>query len=312
MSKILAIGNVYLDINCSNVPFDEKGIIPEKEPVSDTYIMEPGGSALNFAHQCAKLQLDAAFVGKAGIDRAGQLVSELIEDWGLHVALVRSPTVSTNLAINFTNPVGQTISTASGSANQSLEQAEVSEQLTRHLPELKYIYIGGCFKLYSLLPALEQIIITAQAAGVKIVFDHNRIPTNASLEQQTIVKKIALLSDYYFPSRAEFLELWSLQSIEQGLEQLKGQSNVQIIVKNGEDGCLALDEQNLIKMPAFPIQLVNTIGAGDSFNAGFIAGQEQGLNLAKSMEFANATAALKISQATLPILEDVHTLVASH
>lgn len=310
--KILSIGSAYLDINCSDFPFSKSGILSEKEVVGKTYKLEPGGSAVNFARCAASLGLDAMFIGKVGDDVAGKLLAGQLEACGLQPSLILDKTVSTNLGINFINPLTQTIMTVVGTANQSLKSDEVIAKATPLLPQLDYLYIGGCFKLDPhLLFAFTELATAAKTVGVKVIIDHARLTPGASTEQIQLVKSIVSQADYYFPSRDEFLELWQVGSIEAGLRLLHSQTSALVIVKADTEGVFALETDALIQVAAFQVKLLHVVGAGDSFNAGFIAAQEQGLNLQDSMEFACATAALKISQSDLPTLSKIHALIAS-
>lgn len=309
--KLLAIGGAYLDINCPDFPFDATGIKPEKELVSPNYVLEPGGSAVNFARLCVALGLETTFIGKVGDDYHGHLLMALLEAAGVKAPLIQDAAVSTNLGINFINPAGSTIMTAVGSANQALHAAELTEYVMPLLPQLDYFYIGGCFKLTTLLPAFTELAQAAKTAGVKIVLDHARIVQNTTKKQLETVKQLALLADYYLPSRDEFLELWEVESVEAGLRVLQNRASAEIILKDGAKGAVFLEGDAIIRSAAFPAQPLHLVGAGDSFNAGLITAQTQGLDLAESVRFANATAALKISHPDLPTFQQVQALIAN-
>ena len=85
-----------------------------------------------------------------------------------------------------------------------------------------------------------------------------------------------------------------------------------IIVKCAEEGAYGIENGEVVHMFAFSVRPRNTVGAGDSFNAGMIAAQSVGLTLRKSMEFACAVAALKISRDELPSAEDVEDFLTEH
>ena len=112
------------------------------------------------------------------------------------------------------------------------------------------------------------------------------------------------------PSKDEFLELWNVSSIEEGLKQLDGKSSGIIVVKDSENGAVTIIDGQIHAVPAFSVQPIHIIGAGDSFDAGFIAATSQGKDLLTSMKFACATAALKISQPALPTIASIDKFVS--
>src|SRR5476649_2477959 len=103
--ELLAVGGVYVDLNCLDFPFGSEGIPVEKEIVSigGGYEMVAGGSALNFNRLCAKLGLGSVIIGKVGNDTPGKLLADLIAQSGVTPVLVVDPQVATNIGINFVN-----------------------------------------------------------------------------------------------------------------------------------------------------------------------------------------------------------------
>ncbi|HEX7259641.1 MAG TPA: PfkB family carbohydrate kinase, partial [Candidatus Saccharimonadia bacterium] len=116
---------------------------------------------------------------------------------------------------------------------------------------------------------------------------------------------------YYFPSKQEFQQLWEVNSIDEGLHRMKGLTSALTIVKDSDNGALAMKGDEVLRIPAFPVNPIHTVGAGDSFNAGFMVAQALGRDLEKSMRFGCAAAGLTISQPTMPAIEAVETLAAS-
>ena len=302
---ILVIGGVYVDINVPQFPLGEDGLHLETEIVGQGYQLEPGGSAVNFARICGALGLPTTFIGKVGDDVLGSVLTQLLAEVGIGSTLVVSKDVSTNVSFNMVNPADKSIMAVVGTANQSLTADEVYARAFAQLATSAYLFLGGCLKLKKLLPAFVRLVGDAKAAGVKVVLDHARVPHEATEDEQEIVRQLALLSDVYLPSADEFRELWGVPSIEEGLWRLSKQSSGVTIVKNGAEGVVTMINGRLTAIPAFSVNPIHTIGAGDSFNAGFMAAQRKGENVVESIRFGCATAALKISQKQAPTYEEV-------
>jgi sugar/nucleoside kinase (ribokinase family) len=311
--QLIAIGGAYIDINAFNFPVDEHGIHLETEIVGQDYELELGGSAVNFARLCAALDVPTAFVGKVGKDALGDCLIDLLEKSQVQPALVTSKGVSTNVSFNMINASGKSIMTVAGTANQALTVDEVYLQASERIATSSYLYLGGSFKLKKLMPAFLHLAQDAKVAGTKIVLDHGRVHKGITEDEKEAVRQLVLMADIYLPSADEFMQLWDVSSIEEELKLLQQKTpHIITVVKNSDQGTLTLIDDKLIVTPAFPVKLIHTIGAGDSFNAGFIAAQHKGKELIKSVEFGCATAALKISQHELPTFDSVVQFIASH
>ncbi|HKR81785.1 MAG TPA: carbohydrate kinase family protein [Candidatus Saccharimonadales bacterium] len=309
-SRILTLGSAYMDVHIPGFPFDEHGLLPETETIGGDYGMTPGGSAVNFARVCTQLGLSATFVGKTGNDVFGQLLAQKLREEGVAPELIADASVSTNIGVNAINENGHTIMLVAGTANRALHADEVVGKVLSLLESVDYLYLGGCFKLKKLMPAFEQLAERAEQKNVKIVVDHGRVPKNATAEDKANVRSLVARADYYFPSQGEFMELWHASDVEAGLRRFTAKAGGTIAVKCASDGAYSVLNGDIVHVPAFHVTPHNTAGAGDTFNAGFIAARHEGFALRKSLEFACAVAALKISRDTLPSRADVDAFLA--
>ena len=307
--ELIAIGGIYLDFNAPDFPISEGGLQPETEIVGNKYIAELGGSAVNFARLCAKLEVPTTFIGKVGQDFTGQLVSQLLPDAGVQPSLIQSPEVQTNISFNMISSNGESIMAVVGSANQALDADEVYARVVEKLEHSPYLFLGGCFKLKKLLPAYAQLVDDAKNLGTKVVIDHGRLNDDVTNDEKNIVREMAINADTYLPSTDEFIQLWEVASLEEGLQKFRQLSVATIVVKDGAKGAVTIDANGEIsRVPTFLVSPLHTIGAGDSFNAGFISAQYKGMELEDSIRFGCATGALKVSQTELPTYDEVSTL----
>lgn len=303
---ILSIGSIYLDINSTNFPFTD-GLKVETETVGKDYKASPGGSAVIFSLVSSNLGLKPVFIGKVGNDIFGKIVSEKLINGGIEPALIKSDTNSTNLGMNFINPQGKTLMTVVGSANQSLEAEEIVEKTLEYLDDISYLYLGGYFKLKLLQSHYPNIITKAKQKGVKVILDHGRVTNKVTQDQIDSIKKILPQIDIYLPSKDEFLTVFSCSTIEGGLnEVIKINPNITTVVKNAKNDAVGINKNNkIVYSKSLPVTPINTVGAGDTFNAGFIKAQLDGLLFKESIDFAHKVAAYKISKNNYPKLEDL-------
>jgi len=307
-AEVLSMGTMYADINAKRFPC-QNGLVPGTEVVGRDYEIVPGGSALIFAQVCAALDLQPAFIGKAGNDVMGDVLSGLVAKIGVIPAFIRSSDVTTNIGMNFLGEDESSIMTVVGSANEALSGDEVASQVDLYIKEIKYLYLGGCFKLKGLMPSYNGIAIKAREKSIKVALDHGRITNVVTEADKETMRNLLPHVDYYFPSRDEFLALWEIETIEEGFKKVKDVSDSLIVVKDAENGAIGFDGKNIVRVPAFPVNVINNVGAGDSFNAGFIKAQSLQMGFEESIRFACATTALKISQTDLPSLEKIASLL---
>lgn len=305
-SKVLSLGNIYFQIDSLNYPLGDR-VEFNKELVGSDYIVYPGSSALNFVRVAKSLELLPVFVGKMGDDLPGRQVREMLGNEGIDFHPIISPSHQTNLAINYVQGSNKSLLFVSGTANQSMEASEVSSKFDELISNVEYLYLGGIFKLKKLLPHMLELIEKAKAENVKVVLDHNRVTNATSRQDIDLMRKIISEADIYLPSKEELTEVFGVQSLDEALNMLK-EGNKIVAVKDSNNGAYGIFNGNIIHVPAFPVSVKNTVGAGDSFNAGFIRAQIDGLDLEKSLRFACATAALKISSDFPPTVKEVAAL----
>ena len=307
---LLAVGGVYVDITATDVPFGRDGLEIEAELTGSSYEVVAGGSAPNFTRLCTVLGLSTVMIGKVGDDETGQLLKKLLLDSGIHSQLIVDSTVSTNIGLNLVNDDGQAMMLSVGTANMALTAQEVLQHAEPLLADVTYLYLGSCLKLKRLLPTYETLAEHAQASNTRIIVDHGRLNVTTTEQDRAMVRELVRHANYYFPSRDEFLELWNADSIESGLLS-RDWGHTQVIVKDGIRGAIALAGNTLVNVPAYLVKPVNTVGAGDSFNAGVIVALNDGANLEAAMKYGCATAALKISQPGLPDISAIAIQMSS-
>jgi sugar/nucleoside kinase (ribokinase family) len=104
------------------------------------------------------------------------------------------------------------------------------------------------------------------------------------------------LSDVFFPNEREACALAGAASVDQAVERLKDKVNT-LAVKLGPYGSIGATRGEKRQVPAFPVTVVDTVGAGDSFDAGFIYGFLLGWPLEKNLKVATVCGALSTTAA---------------
>lgn len=307
MSKTttLAIGSCYLDFEVGEMPIEAEGIPVDVELVGGDYTVEAGGSAVNFCRLLKQLGGGATFIGLVGEDYYSQIFENLLKEAGVKPALVYNADVSTNLSFNLTSKNGLHHEMfVAGTANAALDADTVLPKLRSEAPFSQVLYFGGCFKLKHLEPVFGEIAGIAAENGTMLVVDHGRVRDDISDDMLTAVRDLVMRANYYLPSRDEFCALWGVETIEAGLELLYNRApHLTVVVKDGPNGAYYHLGNTAQHIPAKQVATVKSLtGAGDSFNAGFIAAITHDQPVEKAVEFACSVAAAKISGQHVPKL----------
>jgi len=309
----LCIGPIYLDVNCVRFPC-ENGLPAEEEIVGREYEIAPGGSAVNFARFGRSLGLHTILAGKVGCDAFGQATTQMLRDSGVVLAVRVDDLADTALGINFVAPSGVTAMASVGSASELLRESDVSAAVDKYADSIAYIYLGGCFKVPHLVAYFEELAEFAHKQKIQVVLDHGRIPRGTPSRIIASMRSLASTVDLYFPSRTEFLALWDGGTLDASARQAL-QAGVRddrvIAVKDGALGAVAFTQNARVQVRANEVEPWNTVGAGDSFNAGFVTARSLNLDLKESLDFACAAAAIKISSLDLPTRAGIERLLVA-
>lgn len=305
--KILSLGTMYLDINCTKFPFDQ-ALFANRETVGGSYQVELGGSALNFAKIVAQLGMDVSFLGKAGRDEIGTTLVNLLKKNKISPLVVFDKQVQTNLAMHYIHNDGSSIMTSCGDANQSLSITDIEDRLESVLDSVNYLYLGGVFKLKKILPDLKRVAKKAQEKNVTVVLDHGRVNNSVTSTDIEYLRGLFPYVDIYLPSIDEFLSVWKSDTPQDGFAKLSKVAKPLTIIKQAEDGAIGFYDDQIVDVDSYKVDVLNTVGAGDSFNAGFLKAHSDGMSVKDSMQFACAVAATKISTKHLLTVEKINHL----
>lgn len=162
------------------------------------------------------------------------------------------------------------------------------------------LLIDGCQRASALRAAQE-----ARRLGVPVVGDVGWIHEHT--------KGLLACMDYAIASENCARSLGSADDIRKACQLLHAMGPGQVVVTLGSRGLVAYDGQRFLEQPAFPVEVVDTTGAGDTFHGAFCFGLVQGFTLEKNLAFASATAALKCrkmgGRKGIPAREEVEAMV---
>jgi sugar/nucleoside kinase (ribokinase family) len=248
------------------------------EKIIDDATLTIGSSSAIFACGAARLGLRVAFIGKAGDDEFGRFILRELTQRGIDTSgVVIDPHIPTGLSVILSRPADRAILTHLGSI-AALRFDEIDLAL---LSRARHLHLGSYYLLDALRPDVPRLLDEAKARGLTISIDTNYDPT----EQWTGgLRETLQRVDVFLPNETELLAITHEDSIEAGLDRFAGIPAV--AVKLGARGAIARRGSQIVQTDSIPVNVVDTTGAGDSFDAGFVYAYLAGQNLQQALHFA--------------------------
>jgi len=286
MFDILVAGEINPDLILTGDVTPEFGQV---EKLVDTASLTIGSSSAIFACGAARLGLKVAFIGMCGDDVFGHFMLDEMSKRNVDVShvIVRSDG-QTGLSVILNNQSDRAILTHSGLIAE-LQASNISDDL---LCQSKHLHVASYFLQTKLQPDLPNLFRHAHSHGLTTSLDTNYDPA----EQWLGFNELLSVTDIFLPNRTEALSLTKASDIESASERLTEKTKLTAI-KLGADGALACSNNGTFTVTSIPVNVVDTVGAGDSFDAGFMYGYLNQWDLEKSLQLACVCGALSTQQA---------------
>jgi 2-dehydro-3-deoxygluconokinase len=255
--------------------------------------MAAAGSEANVAIGVVRLGYPATWVSRLGADEFGELVRATLRGEGVTVCAPADPAAPTGLMVKErrTGDIGRVVYYRAGSAATRLCPADVPEGLVRAAGVLHVTGITPALSA-SAAETVRHAVAVARAAGVPVSFDVNyraRLwdPPTARAELSALVRQ----ADVVFAAVDELAVLDAADDPE----RLLAEGPRTVVVTDGARGAFSVGAAGTVRQPAFPVRVVDPVGAGDAFVAGYLAGLLGGLDEPARMRQAAAAAAICVS-----------------
>lgn len=274
---VLTLGDLCVDLILRGTD-----VIPEfgqKEKILDNYSLEMGGSCSIFACQCSKLGLRTSVVGKVGNDVFGQLIRSTMKYSGVDTSLVATDeTYSTGISVQLDRVNDRAILTYDGTID-AIGIDDITDEL---LMKVKHFHIGSYFLMKKVQPYYPDILRKLKTFGATISLDTNWDPRE---KWDSGIENILQLIDIFLPNENEAIAITKTSDINSAIKVLRKKVPI-IALKKGKDGAQLYAGDQVYSASAIDFPKVDAIGAGDSFDGGFIYGFLKGMSLTKCLNLA--------------------------
>ncbi len=277
---VLTFGDLCVDLIITGA--DVTPQFGQVEKLVENYTLEMGGSCSIFACQAARLGLRTAILGRVGADSFGQLMLDRMNEAGVDTRFVTvDPALKTGLGIALCPPGDRAILTYLGTVNV-LQPQDVTDEL---LASARHLHHGSYYLHTGLRPGIPQIFRRAKALGLSISLDTNWDPAE---RWDGVMDELLPMTDVFFPNDQEALHISGAKDLDAAARAFLARGVRVTALKAGAKGARVYAGGVRLERPVEPVSGGDSIGAGDSFDAGFLAGWLRGLPLERCLEIGMA------------------------
>ena len=297
-AKIVVVGSFNTDL----VSYMKRMPRPGETVHGDTFVTGAGGKGSNQAVAAARLGADVTFIGRLGKDVFANLAYEIWDAEGVnHQFVVQDEQHATGVAPIFVDSAGENMIVVVLGANSRVRSKDIDA--ARERIAAADVLVAQLEINYDMVTYALQV---AKEVGITTIL--NPAPA-ASLSKETIE-----LADYLTPNETELESLSGgpITDVIDAAQSLMTRDDQTVIVTMGAQGAQIVSKDRNALLPTFKVNVVDTTGAGDAFNAALALALAEGKALENAVRFANATAALCVTKAgaagSAPYRADVDAL----
>jgi sugar/nucleoside kinase (ribokinase family) len=275
-------GELNLDLILYGLPTE---LPPERELLADDMALTLGSSSAIVAHNLASLGCRVGFQSLIGDDPLGRIALERLAGSGVDVSRVRhSTSVGTGLSVILPRPRWRNILTYSG----TIARLRFQDLDVNYLSDGRHFHLSSYYLQSDLRPDVPELLCRLRAAGLTISMDTNDDPDGRF---EGDLRELLRHVDIFLPNRREACKIAATDDLDTALKKLSEIVPL-VVVKMGAEGAVAVRNKERIESAALKVDTIDPVGAGDSFDAGFLFAYLRGNTLEECLLAGNAAGAL--------------------
>lgn len=295
--QALVVGDANVDVIVSLPRVENGEMVTKPDPR-----LEGGGTSANTAMALQKLGVQTRFLGSIGADGFGHVVLNEFSSAGLSTDhIIIEPDLSTVCVFAFIDEHGERHLWGWPREQQAFPEIDLNKVDWSVLSSTNWVHVSGLMLAYAASgrETVLELFRRASAMSIPTSIDLNLRLRSATIDPAYLSALEAVVehASYVFGSANDELgHLYPAASWEQSAARLVRPGRT-VIARSGADGAVLLKAgQPPVTVPAIPARVVDTIGAGDSFNAGFIAAMLAETDEIAAVKWGNATASYTVSR----------------
>jgi len=285
---VIVVGELNVDLILNDLDrFPEVG----KEILARQMTLTLGSSAAIFASNISSLGARVAFIGKIGKDKFGEVVLESLHNNNVDVSMIK---MDENCGTGATIVLNVEEDRANTTYPGAMELLTINDISQEDLGRAKHLHFSSFFLQPGMREDVGKLFRTAQELGLTTSFDMQWDPEE---EWDLDIADILPHVNVFLPNENELMYLSGKNDLIEAINFIKKYSDV-LAIKKGNQGSMVSYRDEIMNLPAYLNKnVVDAIGAGDSFNAGFIFKYILGNSIPDCQQYGNLTGAVSTTAA---------------
>jgi len=284
---VLAVGELCPDFILSGVKASLPVLGTEQEIGS--YRLVLGSATALCAVALTRLGLRTAMVARIGEDDYGRFCVGRLREEGVDVAdIVVDADLPTGLTVAVAYPADRLLLTLPG----TMKVWTTADIPLARLQEARHLHVSSFFLQEGLQRGLPALFDAAHARGMTTSLDTGWDPREVWMTE--LLREVFARVDVFLPNESELTALGGSTDVNKAAAALLTTGVGRVAVKQGADGATFYDRHTEVSAPGFTVEAVDTTGAGDNFNGGFLFGTLSGWPVERCLRLGNACGALSV------------------
>jgi sugar/nucleoside kinase (ribokinase family) len=280
-------GELNLDLILYGLP---EQLPPERELLADRMMLTLGSSSAIVAHNLAALGSRVGFQSRIGDDPLGQIALDRLKQGAVDASKVRivSGSTTTGLTVILHHDAWRNILTYTG----TIVELSWDDLDLDYLADSRHFHFSSYYLQRGLRPRVGELLQTMKSKGLTISLDTNDDPDD---RWEGDLRQILRYVDIFLPNEREACKVAGTEDLEVAIQKLSELVPL-VVVKLGRKGAMAQRGKERFISSAREVVPVDAVGAGDSFDAGFLHEYLRGADLPACLAAGNLAGALSTTR----------------
>jgi sugar/nucleoside kinase (ribokinase family) len=280
-------GELNLDLILYGLP---EQLAPERELLADRMMLTLGSSSAIVAHNLSALGSKVGFQSRIGEDPLGAIALERLQQGGVDTSEVRciSGAITTGLTVILHHQNWRNILTYAG----TIAELTWGDLDLDYLADARHFHLSSYYLHRALRPKIGELFQHLKSKGLTISLDTNDDPDD---RWEGNLREVLRYVDVFLPNEREACKAAGVEDLETAIHKLSELVPL-VVVKLGRKGAIAQRGKERFIAQAKPVEPVDTVGAGDSFDAGFLHEYVKGGEIAACLASGNLAGAISTTR----------------
>lgn len=256
------------------------------EQAIEGYLLTLGSSTAIATVLMTRLGLKTAMIARVGDDEYGRFCRETLQREGVDQAhVITDHSVETGVTISLPYPEDRLLLTCYG----AMETVTIDDMPWDTIADARHLHVGSFFIQRGIRSDLHDVFRRARSLGLTTSLDTGWDPNTRWLQDD--LRAALAQTDVFLPNETELANITGTKDLAEGLERALALGPSEVVAKLGAAGASYRDAESRIDLQGLSIKPIDTTGAGDAFNAGYITARLEGRTVSERLAFGNACGA---------------------